>query len=117
MAGQVWDGGAICCELPAAGGEARAWERLPNSVAARTALKGFPPWTVVKAEVDWDFRQAWKPPAAEGEMHNQRDTQAYACFMALANSVSGSVFKTSDFVNHARRACNTPYRIFSMCDV
>jgi len=40
-----------------------------------------------------------------------------ACFIALANLDSGSVFRTSSQVSHARRACRTPKRIFARCEV
>jgi hypothetical protein len=40
-----------------------------------------------------------------------------ACFIAPANFCAGSVLSTSSFVNHARRACRTPKRIFSRCEV
>lgn len=41
----------------------------------------------------------------------------HPCFIAFANLCEGSVFSTSSFVSHARRACRMPYRIFSMCEV
>src|SRR6516162_4674513 len=37
--------------------------------------------------------------------------------MAFRNSFSGSVLSTSFAVSHARRACKTPYLIFSKCEV
>jgi hypothetical protein len=40
-----------------------------------------------------------------------------ACFIALANMSGGSVLRTSSLVSQARRACNTPKRIFSMCEM
>src|SRR5438445_2744873 len=58
-------------------------------------------------------------PSYSGDCTRESQTYAagQACFMAFANPSTGRVLSTSVGVSQARRACSTPNRIFSMCEV
>src|SRR5207245_5191311 len=60
--------------------------------------------------VDLDFQFRFYPFWMRNAAHQP-------CFIASPNFCTGRVFSTSSFVSQARRACRTPYRIFSICDV